>query len=424
MTFFCDASSLCQTFLLVVSQFAVITLVSGFVLLFGRKAEIKKQIGIGAALLLNTVLYILMYIDSHTPETEQGIRVCVPDIILMLTILLSIAYCIWVVLSETGNRKTISHTSIKESFDNLPTGVCFFNEAGLPVLCNRAMYRFCFAVSGKDVQFVTDLEECLADGFAPLEGVVKDGSTFVFPDGKAWHLEKRHVVHEDRSHYTQYNVSDITDLHNSRIEIQKENDELRKVQNDLKKLSANVVAATREEEILNTKMRVHDEMGRCLMSARKYLRDGVDEDIPESVINSWRRAVSMLKYNNDTQDEDMLSQIRKTCEQVNLSFVQKGELPKDDDIAYILTCAVRECLTNAVRYAAATELYASFTENETEATVAVTNNGKPPENEIKEGGGLSTLRRRVEKAGGIMSVQSFPYFRLTVTLIKGKEGVL
>ena len=132
----------------------------------------------------------------------------------------------------------------------------------------------------------------------------------------------------------------------------------------------------------------------------------------------------MLKYSNDAPDEDMLLQIRKTCEYVKLAFVQTGDLPKQERVAYLLTCAVRECVTNAVRYAEATELHAAFTENETEATVTVTNNGKIPEREIVEGGCLSTLRRRVEHAGGIMTVQSFPKFKLTVTVPKEKEGVL
>ena len=50
--------------------------------------------------------------------------------------------------------------------------------------------------------------------------------------------------------------------------------------------------------------------------------------------------------------------------------------------------------------------------------------GKIPERQIVEGGGLSTLRRRIERAGGRMVVQSFPKFQLTVTVPKGKEGVL
>ena len=169
---------------------------------------------------------------------------------------------------------------------------------------------------------------------------------------------------------------------------------------------------------------VHDEMGRCLVEARKYLREGDWESIPESKARSWRRAVSMLKYNNETADEDMLSQIRKTCEAVKLSFIQKGDLPQAEKTAYILTCAARECVTNAVRYAGASELYAEFTETESLASVTVTNNGKRPDCEIIEGGGLSTLRRRVERAGGTMTVQSFPEFKLTVTVPKGKVGVL
>ena len=119
----------------------------------------------------------------------------------------------------------------------------------------------------------------------------------------------------------------------------------------------------------------------------------------------------------------MLSQIRKTCKFVKLGFVQTGNLPLEETTAYILTCAVRECVTNAVRYADATELYADFSETKDEATVIVYNNGNPPEGEIAEGGGLSTLRRRVERAGGSMTVQSLPRFQLTVTVPKGKDGV-
>jgi len=291
------------------------------------------------------------------------------------------------------------------------------------VLCNHAMQRFSFAVCGKDVQFITDLEHCLADDYIPTTDARKDGRVFVLPDGRAWHLEKRTFTNESGNRYTQYIATDVTELHEHRVELQEENAQLRRVQSDLQVLSANVVTVTREEEILNTKMRVHDEMGRCLIEARKYLREGSSESIPENVISAWQRAVSMLKYNNETADEDMLSQVRKTCESVKLGFVQTGTLPKEESAAYLLTCAVRECVTNAVRYAGASELYADFTETETDATVVVYNDGKQPDSEIIEGGGLSTLRRRVERAGGSMTVQSRPRFELTVTVPKGKEGV-
>jgi len=423
MTCFYQASSAWQIVLLVISQFAVISLAAGFILLFKRKCKLPKIIGIGSLLLLDVVLYVIMQLDSRMTGAGQGLHLHIPYVVLMSATLLTIALGVWMVLSETKNRKKINNTLIKESFDTLPTGVCFFNEAGLPVLCNHAMQRFSFAVCGKDVQFITDLEHCLAEDFVPTTDARKDGRVFVLPDGRALHLEKRTFTHESGNTYTQYNATDITELHETRVELQEENARLRRVQSDLQVLSANVVTVTREEEILNTKMRVHDEMGRCLIEARKYLREGSSESIPDDVISAWQRAVSMIKYNNETSDEDMLSQVRKTCESVKLGFVQVGKLPKEESAAYLLTCAVRECVTNAVRYADASELYADFTETETDATVVVYNNGKQPDSEIVEGGGLSTLRRRVEHAGGSMTVQSRPRFKLTVTVPKGKEGV-
>ena len=424
MSCFYQVSALWQIVLVVISQFALVASIAGVILLFMRRCALPKLLGMGAAFLLNATLYILMQLDSHINGAEHGPDLPIPYVVFLLTTLASLAFGVWAVLSETRNRKTINHTSIKEAFDNLPTGVCFFNEAGLSVLCNRAMQRFSFAVCGKDVQFITDLENCLADDFVPPTKARKDGRAFILTDGRAWYLEKHIFTHESGNLYTQYVATDISDLHENRVELQRENEQLRKVQEDLKRLSANVIAVTREEEILNTKMRVHDEMGRCLVAAQKYLRDDNHEAIPDSIAASWQRAVSMIKYSNETPEEDMLLQIRKTCEYMHIAFFQTGELPKQERVAYLLTCAVRECVTNAVRYADATELYVAFHETDEDAAVAVTNNGNIPEHEIVEGGGLSTLRRRVERAGGTMTVQSFPCFQLTVTVPKEKEGVL
>lgn len=423
MTCFYEASSAWQIVLLVISQFAVISLAAGFILLFKQKCKLPKMIGMGAMLLLNAAMYVLMQLDSRINGAEQGLHLHVPYAVFMIVTLLMIFTGAWLVLNETKNRKTINHRSIKEAFDNLPTGVCFFNEVGLPVLCNHAMQRFSFAVCGKDVQYITDLEQCIAEGFEPTTDAKKDGLVFVLQGGRAWHLEKRIFANNSGDHYTQYIATDVTELHENRVKLQGENAQLRRVQSDLQVLSANVMAVTREEEILNTKMRVHDEMGRCLIAAQKYLQEDSEESIPDSVAIAWQRAVSMLKYNNESVDEDMLLQIRKTCKSIKLGFIQRGKLPKEESTAYILTCAVRECVTNAARYAEANELYADFTETEDTATVVVYNDGKQPDSEIVEGGGLSTLRYRVERAGGSMIVQSRPRFKLTVTVPKGKEGV-
>ena len=49
-------------------------------------------------------------------------------------------------------------------------------------------------------------------------------------------------------------------------------------------------------------------------------------------------------------------------------------------------------------------------------TAVFTNDGAAPETPVTEGGGLTSLRRRVEGAGGRMLVKSMPRFALTVEL--------
>ena len=421
---FYEADTILQIFLLIFSQFTVILLASGIIFLHNRKAKLFKQAALFIIFLINLVLYVLMQLGNRLVSPDRNIRLDIPYIWLVAAVSISVAILMSVILNETRNRKTISHRSIKESFDNLPSGVCYFNEAGLPVLCNRAMHRFSFAVCGKDVQYITDLEGCLSEDFISNTGAYKDGNVFILPDKKAWKIEKRSIADEKGNIYTQYVATDVTDLNRNREELMKENEQLRKVRAELKKLSANVVAVTREEEILNTKMHVHDEMGRCLIEAQKYLQEDHEESIPDSVALSWKRAVSMVKYNNDIPNEDMLSQIRKACESMKLAFIQNGNLPKQEKVAYIFTCAIRECVTNAVRYAKADNLYATFAENENEFTVTVTNDGIKPEKEIVEGGGLSPLRRRVERIGGFMKIYSKPQFVLTVSVPKEKEGII
>lgn len=42
-------------------------------------------------------------------------------------------------------------SAVKEAFDNLPSGICFFDKNGMVTLCNYQMHRLVFALSGRDL---------------------------------------------------------------------------------------------------------------------------------------------------------------------------------------------------------------------------------------------------------------------------------
>ena len=73
-------------------------------------------------------------------------------------------------------------------------------------------------------------------------------------------------------------------------------------------------------------------------------------------------------------------------------------------------------MTNAVRHAQANELYVDLSLTDNELTAIISNNGALPHKEISEGGGLSSLRARIESKGGTMCIRTLKCFALSVTI--------
>ena len=48
--------------------------------------------------------------------------------------------------------KPSKRNSVKEAFDNLPCGVCFFDRNGMTVMCNHLMTSLFFDLAGSDMQ--------------------------------------------------------------------------------------------------------------------------------------------------------------------------------------------------------------------------------------------------------------------------------
>ena len=116
------------------------------------------------------------------------------------------------------------------------------------------------------------------------------------------------------------------------------------------------------------------------------------------------------------QEAGLLAAREKLYESADSSGVTiriRGAEPANG-AADLMYAAMQVCLNNAIQYAQATELMANIWEDGDRYTVLIRNNGRPPEKTITEGGGLSNLRRRIERIGGTMTVQSLPEFALVI----------
>lgn len=311
-------------------------------------------------------------------------------------------------------KKYLLHIAVKEALDSLPTAVCYFTPGGSVKLCNTAMYTLYRRLAQSDLQTLAELQEAL-DGCGSATGVVRDGNVFLFPDGGARLFSRKEIRTSDGRVYTEVTFSDVTELYEKRRELERQSKELKAMYRELRVLSDNIAEATREQEILNLKSRLHDQMNLGVAAIRQILRQDTASEENAAAVAQFRRAIRVLQEENANPQDD-LSELLRDAEVSGIRIDLTGSLPEEKAQAQLLLAVLREACVNAARHADARTLYASVSRTETGVTLCVSNDGKPPAGQITPRGGLADLRRSIEKAGGSMTLRSLPTFLLTVTL--------
>ncbi len=309
---------------------------------------------------------------------------------------------------------------IKESFDHLPIAVCFFDSNGIVRLINHRGLSIASLLRKNGVQTLTEYESALKN---PPDGICPIGKRqlqiFRFPDGSAFRFTKERLTTKDGALYTQVTAFDVTELIDRQSELSKENAKLTKVNERLKRLFEQMPEIIREEETLEMKQRVHDDIGRSILAARRTLhRQKGLSSLKESAM-LFERAISVLYRSNQIRTEsDSLEAVIEKSSEMGVRVLIEGEPFDIPSMQSVAALAITECAANCVRHADGTELYVQFKQGSKHTELIITNNGLPPKEEIHEGGGLSMLRRRVEEVGGTMELQSLPIFKLILTLPK------
>ena len=323
-------------------------------------------------------------------------------------------------------RERIGRASIKESLDNLPSGICFADQSGLVILSNRQMYRLCYTLMGMDLQHISELLDALEKPQAGIQSVGADTNVYRFPEGKVWKFTQSSITDADGNAYTQVLAVDVTALYEKGDELEQENRRLEEVNARARNLYAQLDDIVREEENFAVKTHVHDEMGELLGLTRNML---AQRELPPERLKAlgkrWEHIGDTLgavgKQDGDAFDSDKtLAELTERIAGIGVALHVRGEFPQKSGAAYLLTAAVRECAINTVRHAKGSEMTVELTKTPHALIAAITNDGMAPAGEVVEGGGLSALRRRIEGTGGAMQVESTPRFRLVITL-PGKE---
>ena len=419
MTGFCDLSYAVKTVFLVITFITV----CGGLCLIPYAFRMKMKASVLTAFLcfaISGTMLILFAVEVKSTHpawrtTPLIDRVTALPVILPILLLLFViaALSVIAVRVQRKERNSITRSSVKESLDWLNTGLCFAYKNGMVMLINHRMNNLSHTIFGRDIQNANAFWENLNDGEIQ-SGVARifmgENPTFRLPDQTVWTF-----AHEVLGGITQLTAAETTQLNKLTEELKEKNAELSVMNDRLRKYGENVDELTREKERLETKARIHRELGQALLLTRRYLQ-GESENTQE-LLNVLKRNIAMLRLESESpKNDEPLDMLMKAAHSAGIEIHINGRMPRQENIRRLFFEAATEALTNAVRHADAKNLYIVFAKRKDTRSVCFTNDGEKPQEKIIEGGGLGALRKETEQLGGTMKSYYKDGFALKLTV--------
>ncbi|MDO4621394.1 MAG: hypothetical protein Q4B22_00420 [Eubacteriales bacterium] len=339
--------------------------------------------------------YYMRENGTHDPAAEK--LLALPFVIWLLFLLLVIAGTMAARKHiKKWEREHITPISVLECANQMPAGICFFRHDGLVVFCNRFMERAAEQLTGAVLRNGMEFSRLTAQRI------------FAMPDGTVVRFQQRETMVDGES-LLELTAFDITELHKKNQELQKDTENLERVKASLKEYNLNIDDVIREREILNAKVNIHDEMNRLMLATKVSCDRDAGEEERKHILAQWKsNALLLCKEGASVGKTIPKKEIGELADLLGIRLHWEGLAAADDwippeKISELIAAAARECIANAVKHAAADTLWIDCFETENgQLHLTFRNNGDRPEGEIREGGGLTNLRRLVQAAGGTM----------------------
>ncbi len=404
-----------------------INIVAGVILLFcffiilhtqqrHHHATFRHQIfGIGGSVLFFVVFVMLMFVRKQMiDETEISVFLQpVASAPLLLYAALFTGGMLLLIYESVYDvrtfRSSLSEYSILQAVNDLNDGLVIFDKNKKIVFANQKMHELSFAIFGQSLYRFASFPEWIENGFC-AEDVhclpQYPHTAYYLPDGKAWQVRQLEIT-VDGENFCEFVASDITQQYDLRRQIEEENALLKKQQQLIANSTKIIIENNVKEEQLAYKMRIHDSLGQCVTTVSHIMQDTGDVQASAKL---WAETVAGLRtYEDNTNTEEITGQRAfreqlSLLEQLGCTVKHEGPMPSRPLHAQIFRDAIRTAAINAVRHANADVLFVETKRGDAAFDISISDNGNARIKHITEGGGLSSLRQKVESAGGEMKI--------------------
>ena len=438
-----------STEIIIIGAFHLLLLVTAIYLITYLRICYRFPYAWEDVLILVTQIANLAFLLHYTVSCIENKNVESPDYSERWLIIVQCVFVLLLLLrlfrlyhnGQERRRKLLTPQSIHETIDHLAGGICFFTPSGRPILTNRKLNELIFQLTNHTVINAQNTWEELqvleaANGCVNLDkprmnqehlGQAEDDCLyFSFPDNSIWRFRRNELT--DRSpHFIQLEASEISDLYRYSRELYSNNRRLAEQYTRQQKLLADIVDVNNKKEILSMKMRIHDDLGRSILTTKQHLlAHTLSEQLP-NLVEIWGNTIRRMEdFTQLSSNEEVASpelELLQASNMIGCRINFYGSRPSERKTVLLLYAAVREALTNAVRHANANQLDViiqpgiqlggrlgdgnigrDIDADNRSYHVEISDNGTVPVMNLAEGSGLSNLRRRLEQEGATLQI--------------------
>lgn len=323
----------------------------------------------------------------------------------LLYVILMISAIVELVSVRKYAKTHIMPTTIQAAMDNLPVGVCIYQENGHPFLVNHKMSELAYALTGHALLNGKNFWEEIQDD---LTRKIGEDKIYRFSQNK-FELQGEHFV--------EILADDITEIAVQSQFLEEHNQRLQENIHRMQEYSQEIEETIRKEEILNFKISIHDEMNHLLLATNNAIESATAEE-RKKILDTWKKNILLLCWEADKKEEfSPLSDLEELAQLIGVKLICKNTpQTKDREALNLFILSAQEAMTNAVKHASAKEFCIAIEESEEQFMVTFTNDGEVPNEKVIESGGLGTLRQKIEKIGGTMHIDVNGQYTLCITL--------
>ncbi|MBP3205167.1 MAG: hypothetical protein J6M66_07075 [Lachnospiraceae bacterium] len=308
---------------------------------------------------------------------------------------------------ERWSRERISAASVKKALDVLPTGLCYALPDGLPLLVNEKMNTLSLLLVGTPFMNAEEFREALG-------GRDKDRFECRLPDGSIYGFRCSEIPMEEGI-VVEILAVDLTQEHELTEELREKQRQAKVINTRLRSLLDTIEYLTMSREILQMKVALHENLGAGLLMAKRYLTQPGDVD-RQKLVAVWQNNMQHLISEAPEPWQIPYYVISKEAAALGIELEIVGKLPEEEKLLPVIEQAISTHVTNVLRHADGTHAIVRIEEDDDMYRIAFRNDGRPPQGEIRETGGLANLRRKVESAGGRMEITAKPEFEMRLYL--------